>query len=119
MLGPLEVLEAVLSEISQFDTGREGFAYQVERDTGEEGLAAVGHGAKPGATVDGGTIVITVAQVGLAGVEGGSHANRGRRRPGLGVKSLLQGGSTRYGIGGPPEYREPAVTLTAWAHDGA
>src|SRR5439155_16394274 len=109
--------QPVLSKVSQLHTGRKRIAHQIICDAGEESLATMRHRAKASTAVDGGTVVIALAQISFPGVQGGAHANWSRYGPGFGVKSLLQSGSGCHGIGGPREDREPAVTFSAWAHE--
>src|SRR5437016_2452873 len=72
------------------------------RGVAEQGLAAVGDRTKPGAAVDGGAVVVVVADLCLARVDGGADADHHLGGPGLAVeRSLdLEGSADRVGGAG-------------------
>ena len=116
-LGMLQVLEPMLAQVAQGDACGKLAAHQLLGRERDQRLPAMRDGAQPGTAVDGGAVVVALAQVGLAGVQRHAHAQRRGCRPGLGMQRLLEGGSGGDGIGGARKDGEAAVALAAWPHD--
>src|SRR5205085_2395525 len=83
-----------------------------------ECLPGRGEGADACAAVDGGAVVVTVAELGRPAVEGGADLKRNFFGPRLRVQGTLKvaGGGDRGGRG--VEHRESAVALAAAAYHG-
>lgn len=78
----------------------------------------MGDGAQTGAAIDG-AVVVTGAQVGLAGVERQANPQRRGGRPRFAEEGRLEGRSCSDGVRGTSEDGEAAVPLAAWADDMA
>src|SRR5919202_6369163 len=72
--------------------------------------------AQASAAIDGGAIVVALAQISLSCMQGHAHTHQRRGRPWLGMQHLLKGSSSSDGIGRTSEHGKPAVTFTTWSH---
>src|SRR5713226_6374052 len=83
--------------------------YQFFGGEGEQHLSAVRRGAQSGAAVDGSTVIVAVAELGLAGVECHTDAQGRFQRPRLREQRLLKGAGGRYSVGRADEDGEETV----------
>ncbi len=108
-----DVPEPMVAQIAQLRAGRQGGTGQLGRRRTDQHLPAVRGVPHPGAAVDGRPEVITVAKLGLAGVERHPHADFEAGRPRLASERLLDLDGGRHGVAGPREHGEDAVALVA------
>src|SRR5690348_224241 len=115
----LQVFEPMLSEVSQGNPCHKlppDHLLSRERD---KSLTAMSYSSQPGTAIDGRDIVVSVAQVGLAGMQCHAYPQRCRRRPGLGMQRLLERGCSGDRIARARKHGKPAVALAARTHDVA
>jgi hypothetical protein len=111
MLGAIEVLEPVLTEIPERDVGRQLVGDQLVRGARNKHLAAMSGSADPCRAVHVQPDVIIQPDFGLAGVDPDAHTHFDALGPTVGRKRPLRAHRSRDRIARPHKGDEERVTL--------
>jgi hypothetical protein len=95
VLGPGQALEGMRPDVDQGGTVRELVGHQLGGRPRQQDLAALPERPQPGRAVERLPEIVLVAQLGLAGVQGGPGRERDRFRPPLPVEGQLHGQGPR------------------------
>jgi len=115
MLGLIEVLELMHSQIAQRGWRRQCLAHEVGGESGEENLAAMCDAAQSSAVVHGRAVVVVQAQLGFTGVQRHSDAQERWERPRFECQAELNCTRACGGVGCAREHGKAAVALAARA----
>ena len=115
VLGPGQALEGMRPDVDQGGTVRELLGHQLGGRPRQQDLAALPERPQPGRAVERLPEIVLVAQLGLAGVQGGPGREHDRFRPPLPVEGQLQGQGRGHRVAGPGDRVEspsPWVLMT-------
>jgi hypothetical protein len=119
VLGPGQALEGMRPDVDQGGTVRELVGHQLGGRPRQQDLAALPERPQPGRAVERLPEIVLVAQLGLAGVQGGPGRERDRFRPPLPVEGQLHGQGRGHRVAGPGEDRQGRVPLALGLDDPA
>ena len=111
VLGPGDAAQSMLAQVDQPGTFGDTVGNQRRGCRGGEDRRARGDGTNPSGAIDGPAVVITVADLDLAGVDADPHPQRLGRGPTLGRQHALEAHGRDDGGARPVEHAERGVPL--------